>query len=276
MSKGGYDKFFKDARDLKREGAKAGGVKRAPAGLDSVKFGKDRDQGRQNPRLGKPPFPIKAVAGMIFCAGIGIFYLAHPETIEKWIDKVEIRAMGQARAAEGEKAAESAVAGKKPGAKDAAPDPGPDAAKAAGSEASVAEEPSHFEKLRQRKEELDRREKELGELEEELQKQKVELDKRIATLEDLRTSVAQILKDRVEMDQEKVTKLVDLYANMKPKQAADIIGTLNEELVVEVLAKMKKKNAAEVMNLLPAEKARVLSEKYTGYRRKATAANDKN
>jgi hypothetical protein len=30
---------------------------------------------------------------------------------------------------------------------------------------------------------------------------------------------------------------------------------------------MKKKNAAEVMNLLPPEKTKVLSEKYTGYRR---------
>ena len=40
-----------------------------------------------------------------------------------------------------------------------------------------------------------------------------------------------------------------------------------QALAVEVLAKMKKKNAAEIMNLLPADKARVLSEKYTGYRR---------
>ena len=79
--------------------------------------------------------------------------------------------------------------------------------------------------------------------------------------------IAQTLKDRVEVDQEKVTKLVDLYSNMKPKQAADVIGSINEDLAVEVLAKMKKKSAAEIMNLLSPEKARVLSEKYTGYRR---------
>ena len=57
---------------------------------------------------------------------------------------------------------------------------------------------------------------------------------------------------------------------MKPKQAAEVIGSLNEELAVEVLAKMKKKNAAEIMNLLPPDKARILSEKYTGYRRLAS------
>jgi len=59
-----------------------------------------------------------------------------------------------------------------------------------------------------------------------------------------------------------VNKLVDLYSNMKPKQAADILGSLNEELAVEVLAKMKKKSAAEIMNLLQPEKAKILSEKY--------------
>ncbi len=60
---------------------------------------------------------------------------------------------------------------------------------------------------------------------------------------------------------------MELYSNMKPKQAADVIGSINEDLAVEVLAKMKKKNAAEIMNLLTPEKARILSEKYTGYRR---------
>jgi len=100
-----------------------------------------------------------------------------------------------------------------------------------------------------------------------LQRQKVELDKRIVQLEEMRTQIAQVLKERVEVDQEKVNKLVDLYSNMKPKQAADVIGTINEDLAVEVLAKMKKKNAAEIMNLLSPDKARVLSEKYTGYRR---------
>ncbi len=104
-------------------------------------------------------------------------------------------------------------------------------------------------------------------MEEELQKQKVELDKRIVQLEEMRSQIAQVLKDRVEVDQEKVNKLVELYSTMKPKQAAEVIGSINDDLAVEVLAKMKKKSAAEVMNLLPPEKARMLSEKYTGYRR---------
>ena len=174
--------------------------------------------------------------------------------------------MGQASASE-DKAAEKSKSAEGKQEKAAAhkeganPDKGPEAKEV------VPEDLSHYEKLKQRKEELDVREKELAELEEELQRQKVELDKRIQQLEEMRGQIATVLKDRVEVDQEKVTKLVDLYSNMKPKQAADVIGSINEDLAVEVLAKMKKKNAAEIMNLLDPAKARMLSEKYTGYRR---------
>ncbi len=213
------------------------------------------------------PFPWKALAGLaVTLGGLGT-YLVNPEFVENLASRIEINAMGPASASDAKPAEKS----KSPSGKTekaaaghgaANPDHGPEA------KSAVPEDLSHFEKLKQRKDELDMREKELSELEEELQKQKVELDKRIVQLEDMRNQIAQILKDRVDIDQEKVAKLVDLYSNMKPKQAADVIGTINEDLAVEVLAKMKKKNAAEIMNLLPADKARTLSEKYTGYRRK--------
>jgi flagellar motility protein MotE (MotC chaperone) len=131
----------------------------------------------------------------------------------------------------------------------------------------VSEDLSYIDKLRSRKEELDLREKELNQLEEELQRQKVEVDQRIRKLETMRRDIAGVLKERVDADETQVNKLVDLYSNMKPKQAADVIGSLQEDLAVTVLGKMKKKNAAEVMNLLPSEKARGLSEKLTGYKR---------
>lgn len=213
------------------------------------------------------PFPWKAFAGLAVTLGALGTYLLNPEFVENMYSRIEVNAMGSASAADAKAAEKSKATPAKAekaaaGGEQANPDHGQDA------KSAVPEDLSHFEKLKQRKDELDMREKELSELEEELQKQKVELDKRIGQLEDMRNQIAQILKDRVEVDQEKVTKLVDLYSNMKPKQAADVIGSINEDLAVEVLAKMKKKNAAEIMNLLPADKARTLSEKYTGYKRK--------
>jgi flagellar motility protein MotE (MotC chaperone) len=215
-----------------------------------------------NVRKKHNPFPWKAFGGLAITLGVLCTYLMAPDFFENFAHRIEVNAIGGASAAE--KSTAPAVKSEKAAASQASanPDQGIEA------KAAVPEDLSHFGKLKARKDELDMREKELSELEEELQKQKVELDKRIVQLEDMRNQIAQILKDRVEVDQEKVSKLVDLYSNMKPKQAADVIGSINEDLAVEVLAKMKKKNAAEIMNLLPAEKARTLSEKYTGYKRK--------
>jgi flagellar motility protein MotE (MotC chaperone) len=278
MSKSGYQQFFKKAQDVKRGDDVRFKVKptvSAPKQRSSEETERLLRQAvRVKSRRPRPPFPWKAASGLVAGLALGMAYLITPETFEHIFDKVEIRAMGSAQAAEkGDKPAAEKSAAKSE--KDAATETKDGAAKSPDSKEAVSEDFSHFEKLKQRKEELDRREKELGELEEELQRQKVELDKRITQLEDMRNQIAQILKDRVEVDQEKVNKLVDLYSNMKPKQAADVIASINEELAVEVLAKMKKKNAAEIMNLLPADKARVLSEKYTGYRRNHPGAADK-
>jgi flagellar motility protein MotE (MotC chaperone) len=221
----------------------------------------------------KAPFPWKAVAGLSVCLILAGFYVASPETFENALNKIEIRAMTSAGAEE--KAAEKSKGPSAEKENAAAKTASGEHAKGGEEKSAVSEELSHFEKLKQRKEELDLREKELSELEEELQKQKVELDKRLTQLDEMRAQIAQTLKDRVEVDTEKVNKLVDLYSNMKPKQAADIIGSLNEELAVEVMAKMKKKNAAEIMNLLQPEKARILSEKYTGYRRISSTDKEK-
>ncbi len=135
------------------------------------------------------------------------------------------------------------------------------------------EELSFFNKLNDRKKELDLREAELNKLDEELQKQKAELDSKIKQLESMRGDISKTLKARVEMDQEKVEKLVQFYSTMKPQQAAKVIESINEDLAVEVMDKMKKKNAAAIMDALDPKKARRLSEMLTGYQRSPASAS---
>lgn len=276
----GYDKFFKTAGDVRR-----GDAPRKP----EVKFeiSKRSAASSENPeaalrqalnvrkKKNRHPTPWRAIIGLGVGLVLGGAYLADQEAVESWLSKIEIRAMGSASAADAPAKAKSEEKAAPEAEKTAEAKPAGDQGESPDAKPVVREDLSHYEKLQQRKAELDLREKELAELEEELQKQKVELDKRIQQLEETRDQIAQILKDRVQMDQEKVNKLIELYSNMKPKQAADIIGSLNEDLAVEVLAKMKKKNAAEIMNLLPPEKARVLSEKYTGYRRSIATQDNK-
>lgn len=268
MSQDPYKKFFKKAQEIHRPEVAKPRLKVKPrvAAPNPVKENDLRLRGAVRMKKAKPPVPWKAVGGLIFTLVMVVSYALQPQFFENLYNSVEIRAMGQATAADA-KPAQTAASPAAAAEKSAAAATEVQADKSRAAESGVSQEFSHFEKLKQRKDELDMRENELSQLEEELQKQKVELDKRILQLESMRNQIAQTLKDRVEVDQEKVTKLVDLYTNMKPKQAADVIGTINEDLAVEVLAKMKKKNAAEIMNLLSPEKARVLSEKYTGYRR---------
>lgn len=194
----------------------------------------------------------------IFTAG----YL-NLDQVDKLISKVEVNFLNPALAA----AEKASVEGLK----------GEDSAKASAGakedqcnekESYTDEEISHFSKLNDRKKALDMREQELNALEEELHNQRTEIESRISRLQNIRREISSVLNDRVAVDEERVKTLVDFYSNMKPKKAADIFNGLNEDLAIEVLGRMKKKNAAEIMNLLDPRKAKVLSEKYTGYKRR--------
>ena len=134
------------------------------------------------------------------------------------------------------------------------------------------EEVTLFTKLDARKKELDQKETELGKLEEELQRQREEIEQRLSRLEDVRSKISSKLEDKVKVDAQKVETLVSVYANMKPAQAAKVIEGINEDLAVEVLTKMKNKNAAEILNLMDAEKAKKLSERFAGFREPASAS----
>ena len=130
------------------------------------------------------------------------------------------------------------------------------------------DEVDHFAKLNQRMKELDAREEEMNRAEVEIQKQKEELERRLNDLESIRRQISSTLEDKVQADDKKIDTLVQVYSNMKPQQAAKVFETMDDGLAIEILGRMKKKPAAEILNLVKADKAQVLSEKYAGYKRK--------
>ena len=218
-----------------------------------------------------PYFTIALIlCGMTF-GGVGYLY---PEKIEKIIDHFDVGVLALAKAEVGSAesaagaTANSALSSSDKSAGNAAQEDKPKETTCLQQKGFSEEELSHFNRLNDRKHELDLRDAELTTMEEELHKQKIEVEERIVKLEKIRDEIARVLKDKVEIDQQRVNTLVEFYSNMKPKQAAEIFATLNEDLAVEVLGKIKKKNAADIMNLLNAEKARALSEKFTGYKRR--------
>jgi flagellar motility protein MotE (MotC chaperone) len=212
--------------------------------------------GKKIPSLIFPAF-------LIVCIGVGLYLHENPGELDM-LEKLDIGFFTTAIAVEsGQKAPEKTEGA----AKTAAPKAVDASLPAEPSSQWTKEEIALFRKLAARKSELDRREEELNKLDEDLQRQRVDVDKRLQELSGLREKIAQQLKDRVEQDQTRVDKLVQVYSSMKPQSAAKVVETINEDLAVEVLTKMKQKNAAEILNLLPADKSQRLSEKFAGYKR---------
>ncbi len=229
---------------------------------------KTPDQSNMNVKKSKNTnLPISSIFGFVMVLGFFLTAYWNFEKIESILSRIEVGVLGQASA--------------EAGPKDGKNTPVPEAKKETSASSSTtdtktastastgmtSEEMSLFKSLEERKRQLDQREAELKKLEEELHKQKGELEKRLADLDQLRSRIGNQLQERVSSDEEKVNKLVEFYSNMKPQKAAKVFETMNEDLAVEILQKMKKTAAAEIMNLIEAEKARKLSEKFAGYRK---------
>lgn len=218
----------------------------------------------------RPPYGSMIMSVPI--VAVAVWSLLNPEKLDHLVEaleKIELSAMTAASAkSEAESPKKNTPTNEENKANSTATKVDGKEASSTETKDAVPQDMSYLSKLNERNQALDQREKELNELEEELQRQKAEVDRRVSELEEIRRQIASTLKEQVEVDQQRVAKLVELYSNMKPKQAADVIANLTDDLAISVLAGMKKKSAAAIMDLLPADRARLLSEKLTGYKRR--------
>jgi flagellar motility protein MotE (MotC chaperone) len=245
---GNYDQFFRAARAVKQD---------APVTR--------RNKKRRRPT--KASFPLLPVFAVTVALAGAVWASLNVEKIEKLVSVVDIRMFGRAHAETQTKGgAKTDVQASSKGENAAQAEVHKATAKEAGSKNWTPEQLAVFNKLEERKSVLDAKEIELTKLEEELQKQRSELEEKVKQLEKLRAKIAEKLAERVGVDQERVAKLVEIYSNMKPQNAAKVFEDIDEDLAVEVLGKMKKKNMAEILNLLKPEKAQRLSERFAGYK----------
>ncbi len=283
--KNSYQQYFKKAKEV-RTGESPKKSPRAPKKKLQIKLNKKtrvsktstEDLFREAFMLNKKkhkkkkglstPWKTLGVLGLLtLFTGWGF---VDPGGIESLLSKVEIGIMpkGLTAGKQGSATANSASAKVKKGEKNSYNKDQSENNSKINKKNTTNEDLSYFSKLGDRKKELDGREQELEKLEEELHKQRVEIEKRIIELKKVRDQISGTLNKKVQVDQEKVMKLVGFYSSMKPKKAAKLIGSIDENLAVEILGQMKKKNAAEVMNLLEPKKAQILSEKFAGYKRR--------
>ena len=265
--KDGYNAFFKAAKktaEKNNRGEAQVPVNNAMKSQMKVQNRRPATPGPQKKRKAKVSMAVPGLMAALVLSGGVLWYL---DDIDQLLAGYEVGFLSGASAAsepvKEEKTSASEVGNQEklthPDAKEKVAD-----AKAIPDESE--KDTSFFNKLNERKNELDRKEKDLAEVERELQEQRKVLDEKIIELNRIRSEISKVLKDRIEMDSTKVDKLVEFYSNMKPQQAAQVFAEINEELAVEVLGRMKKSNAASIMNLLKADKAQALSEKFAGYR----------
>lgn len=246
--KTGYDQHFKKVKQTAKAPAfNVKSQKKSPA-YSSLKKEK------------KASFPMMPLFSFILIAGAGLLFLENFDSVETYLNKIEIT-MGTAQAQEVKPEAKATPEAVTPvGVEN----------KSLPVEAKKMDDAEYLFKLADRKKQLDQREEELNKLAEQIEKQKNEITEKLAKLEETRLTISKALEEKIKADDAKVETLVQMYTNMKPVQAAKVFETLDEDLVIEILGRMKKKNAADILNLIKPEKAQVFAERYTGYRAPAS------
>ena len=105
------------------------------------------------------------------------------------------------------------------------------------------------------------RERELREMAMDIEKQRQEIETKILYLEKVRDQLSHLLKKPALSQEAKIKKLVHFYSYMKPQNAAQIIGALDENLAVAILEQMKKLHAAKIVSEMEPQKVQKISEK---------------
>lgn len=110
------------------------------------------------------------------------------------------------------------------------------------------------------RENLARRQENLARKEQELRILEGELGKKLEQMKMLENRISQMMKDAEGAQDAKFRHLVDVLSNMKSKQAASVLETLDPKIAVKVLAGMRGRQAGEILTFVKPEKAAQLTE----------------
>jgi len=113
--------------------------------------------------------------------------------------------------------------------------------------------------LKQRREELEGREKELLFKESAIQLTKNQIDERLTALQLLRDELKIIMKQYDIKESEKNTKLVKIYENMRPKEAAKIFEEMQLNVLLDVVEKMRETRLAPILASMEPFKAKEIT-----------------
>ncbi len=124
--------------------------------------------------------------------------------------------------------------------------------------APSSDSPLNWDSLKKKQDEIAQKEQALKALE-------AELDKRVQRLDELEGQLKDAVDKASVAKNQKLRHLIDVYSNMKAKQAAQVLQDLDEDIAVQILAGMRGRQAGEILTYVEAKKAAKLSEKLTEF-----------
>ena len=90
-----------------------------------------------------------------------------------------------------------------------------------------------------------------------------------------RKEIEEQMKQREDAEKKRVSKLARLYNGMKPKDAAEAMDALDDDLAVTILQRMEEGTASKVLSEFePAKAARLTQIIYEGTKKKLQTAAD--
>ena len=87
--------------------------------------------------------------------------------------------------------------------------------------------------------------------------------------------IEQQMKEREAQEKKRVSKLARLYNEMKPRDAAEAMDSLDDDLCIAILQRMEEGNAAKVLSEFePSKTARLTQIMYEGTKKKVNTEDD--
>jgi len=118
-----------------------------------------------------------------------------------------------------------------------------------------------LQSLGQRRAQLDQREQQLNSRGQLIEAADSKLDARITQLADLKTQIQGLLDQATKVQDDDTTRLVAVYAAMKPKDAAAAMTIMSDDVRLPIASKMKDRALAAILGAMSADAAKDLTEK---------------
>jgi flagellar motility protein MotE (MotC chaperone) len=116
-----------------------------------------------------------------------------------------------------------------------------------------------LQQLAKRREKLEQRADTLNRRESLVKAAEKRLTQKVGEMERLRTEIEDLLVKYDEQETQQLTRLVNIYEKMKPKDAARIFEDLDQEVLLKVVERMNERKTAPILAEMRPDKAQQLT-----------------